>query len=150
MSHLRLTRRIAAVVTGALLVAALLGARAAPAAAWPRTPVPVLHWRSCGLGIECATAAVPRDYARPSGPRFEIALVRRPSLDPQRRLGSVFINPGGPGAAGTAFVRDLTLRRGADARAFGTLNRRFDIVGFDPRGVGDSRPSVNCLTDAEA
>jgi pimeloyl-ACP methyl ester carboxylesterase len=60
------------------------------------------------------------------------------------------VNPGGPGASGTAFVRGLTLRRGDEARAFSNLNARFDIVGFDPRGVGDSRPAVACLTDAEA
>jgi pimeloyl-ACP methyl ester carboxylesterase len=135
-----------------VLTAGWLGASAQPAAAWPRParPVALLDWRSCGVGLDCATAAVPRDYARPRGPQFEIALVRRPALDPQQRLGSVFVNPGGPGASGTAFVRDLTLRRGADARAFSGLNRRFDVVGFDPRGVGDSRPAVACLTDAEA
>jgi pimeloyl-ACP methyl ester carboxylesterase len=64
--------------------------------------------------------------------------VRRPATDPTNRIGSLLINPGGPGASGVDFVR-------GDAPALTNLNRRFDLVGFDPRGVGQSAP-VRCYS----
>ena len=96
-----------------------------------------LDWQPCDPGFQCATASVPRDYAHPRGPEVQIALIRRPASDPEHRIGSIFVNPGGPGGSGIDFVR--TAPPGALA-AFGRL---YDFVGFDPRGVGRSTPAIN-------
>src|SRR4051794_4519984 len=130
-------------------LAALL-ALAVPAIATASTPpggvpgvtVPTLHWTDCHHGFECATAVVPRDYARPSGPTFRLAVIRRPARDRANRIGSLFLNPGGPGGSGVEFLR-------GDVQALAALNRRFDLVSWDPRGVGASRPVVRCNTSTE-
>ncbi|MFD0685906.1 alpha/beta hydrolase [Actinomadura fibrosa] len=96
-------------------------------------------WKDCGGGFQCATAEVPLDYAKPSGQRVGIHLIRLPAKDKASRIGSLFTNPGGPGGSGIDFVRQAAGSFGAD------LRRRFDIVGFDPRGVGTSDP-VRCNT----
>jgi pimeloyl-ACP methyl ester carboxylesterase len=116
------------------LLAALLAA-APTAGASDLTPS--LHWRDCDDGFQCATAEVPRDYARPHGPKVRLALVRRPALDQEHRIGSLFLNPGGPGSSAIAFVRE------APPIAFQILSK-FDWIGFDPRGVGASKPAVDC------
>src|SRR5688500_18540122 len=67
--------------------------------------VPQLTWKACGDGFECASAAVPLDYDRPKGRTIEVALVRLPATDPARRIGSLFLNNGGPGESGIDFVR---------------------------------------------
>ncbi|MUN35648.1 alpha/beta hydrolase [Actinomadura litoris] len=98
-----------------------------------------LSWKGCGGGFQCTTAKVPLDYSKPSGQKIGIALIRLPARDKSERIGSLFINPGGPGGSGVGFVRQA-------AEAFGSdLRKRFDIVGFDPRGVGQSDP-VHCNT----
>lgn len=100
----------------------------------PPTPVvPKLAWTDCGGGFQCANAEVPLDYDRPSARTIEVALVRRPAADPANRIGSLFLNPGGPGFSGIEFVRT------APPPVFQLL-AQFDIVGFDPRGLGASRP----------
>lgn len=96
-------------------------------------------WKDCGGGFQCATAQVPLDYARPSGAKVGIALIRLPAKDQAHRIGSLFTNPGGPGGSGVEFVRQAGTSFGSD------LHNRFDIVGFDPRGVGSSDP-VRCNT----
>ncbi|MFG2087973.1 MULTISPECIES: alpha/beta hydrolase [unclassified Spirillospora] len=96
-------------------------------------------WKGCEDGFECTTVQVPLDYAKPSGDKVGIAVIRLPAEDGSNRIGSLFTNPGGPGGSGVDFVRQA-------ARAFGDdLRGRFDIVGFDPRGVADSAP-VRCNT----
>ncbi|WUI00017.1 alpha/beta hydrolase [Spirillospora sp. NBC_00431] len=96
-------------------------------------------WKDCGDGFECATVQVPLDYTKPSGGKLGISVVRLPAEDGSDRIGSLLTNPGGPGGSGTDFVRQA-------ARTFGNdLRRRFDIVGFDPRGVAKSDP-VRCNT----
>jgi pimeloyl-ACP methyl ester carboxylesterase len=80
---------------------------------------------------------VPLDYAHPAAGTIDIALNRKPATDQANRIGSLLVNPGGPGASGVQFVRD-------DVTALKDLNQRFDLVGFDPRGVGQSSP-VRCL-----
>jgi pimeloyl-ACP methyl ester carboxylesterase len=96
----------------------------------PPTPI---EWRSCGGGFDCGTVRVPVDYAQSGGPTLDLAVIRRPAGDPSRRIGTLVMNPGGPGASGVRRVRrGFTLS--ADVAA------RFDIVGFDPRGVGESSP----------
>src|SRR6185295_1548579 len=92
--------------------------------------VPSLDWSPCENGFECASAAVPRDYADPEGPTVRLAVTRLRALDSAHRIGSLFINYGGPGDP----VLDQ-LHDGSGAYWAGK-NPRFDIVGFDPRGVG--------------
>src|SRR5205807_7619115 len=95
-----------------------------------------LRWAACGA-LQCASLAVPRRYADPSGPTLALALARRPARTPAARIGSLLINPGGPGDSG---VDDLP----AELRSLtATLQNRFDIVSWDPRGVERSAP-VHC------
>ena len=108
-----------------------------------RAPVPRLDWRTCGEPFECATAEVPLDHRHPRDRTIELALVRVPATDREHRIGSVFVNPGGPGLSGVQFVRDT-----APAVA-PILGRRFDIVGVDTRGSGASRPAFDCDVDPE-
>jgi pimeloyl-ACP methyl ester carboxylesterase len=101
-----------------------------------------LAWADCGGGFQCAYLLVPLDYSRPTGRRIRIAVLRLPAADPAQRIGSLLVNPGGPGASGVDFVRYARQVFPASIRA------RFDIVGFDPRGVGHST-AVHCLTAAQ-
>ncbi|MBV8302673.1 MAG: alpha/beta fold hydrolase [Acidimicrobiia bacterium] len=99
-------------------------------------PASPLAWSSCG-GLQCATLTVPLDYSNPSGPTINLAVARRPALSPAHRIGSLLINPGGPGDSG---VNDLP----AELRILTPgLQDDFDIVSFDPRGVARSAP-VSC------
>jgi pimeloyl-ACP methyl ester carboxylesterase len=95
-------------------------------------PPSPLAWRDCRSGTECATLTVPLDHGDPGGPMIEIAVARRPARDPARRIGSLVVNPGGPGAPAISSLAHLAGTLGAE------VSRRFDIVTFDPRGVGDS------------
>ncbi|MEU5876958.1 alpha/beta hydrolase [Spirillospora sp. NPDC047279] len=101
-----------------------------------------LDWTDCGGGFQCTTASVPLDYAKPGGQKLSLSLIRLPAEDQSSRIGSLFTNPGGPGGSGVEFVRSTGRIFGAD------LRKRFDIVGFDPRGVGKSAP-VRCMTGPE-
>jgi pimeloyl-ACP methyl ester carboxylesterase len=135
------------VAAGALALtglAAALPVDGAEAHGHPRpVPVPALSWQDCGDGVQCATATVPLDHDRPHGATIELAVARRPATDPAHRIGSLFVNNGGPGNSVLDFVRgDAQQVVPADVRA------RFDIVGFDPRGVGQSTP-VRCFADAD-
>ncbi|GAA1848353.1 alpha/beta hydrolase [Actinomadura bangladeshensis] len=96
-------------------------------------------WKKCDDGFECATVQVPLDYSHPSDEKVGISVIRLPAEEQSQRIGSLLTNPGGPGGSGVDFVRQA-------ARTFGgDLRRRFDIVGFDPRGVAASDP-VRCNT----
>lgn len=90
-------------------------------------------------GLQCAYLTVPLDYANPNGRAIKIGLLRRPASDPAQRIGSLAINPGGPGGSGMSTAASL-----ADTIMDTDLGRRFDFVGFDPRGVGSSEPQVVC------
>jgi pimeloyl-ACP methyl ester carboxylesterase len=95
-------------------------------------------------GLQCAHLMVPLDYANPHGRVIKVGLLRRPASDPPHRIGSLAINPGGPGASGMS-----TAARLADVVGKTDVGQRFDLVGFDPRGVGSSEPRVVCQTPAE-
>jgi pimeloyl-ACP methyl ester carboxylesterase len=101
-----------------------------------------LAWSACSgssdEGDQCARLTVPLDYRHPDGRTIEISVLKVPASG--GRIGSLVVNPGGPGASGTSFAAGRSTWFGDP------LLQRFDIVGFDPRGTGDSSP-VDCLTD---
>jgi pimeloyl-ACP methyl ester carboxylesterase len=100
----------------------------------------VLNWKSCADNMQCATAKVPLDWSKPAGASISLALIRHLATD-GHSLGSLLVNPGGPGGSGYTFVKtELTFA--VDK----TLESNYDIVGFDPRGVNLSTP-VKCYTD---
>lgn len=136
----RTTARVARALSALVLAGAAAGLPGATAGAAPAAgpPVPPLSWTDCGGGFQCATAQVPLDYERPRAASISIALIRLPASDPAARIGSLLVNPGGPGGSGVAIVRADAARFPAELRA------RFDIVGFDPRGVGLST-AVRCF-----
>jgi pimeloyl-ACP methyl ester carboxylesterase len=101
-----------------------------------------LSWRDCGGGFQCTTLQVPLDYGSPGRAAIGISVVRRPATDPASRLGSLLVNPGGPGGSGIDYAR------AADQVISRAVLAQYDIVGFDPRGVGESSP-VTCLDDAQ-
>ncbi|MEV4012599.1 alpha/beta fold hydrolase [Nonomuraea angiospora] len=84
---------------------------------------------------ECGKLAVPIDWSNPNGEKIDLAIARRKATDPAARIGSLVINPGGPGGSGVESVYGATWFTDE-------LQRRFDIVGFDPRGVGRSHPVI--------
>ncbi|MBO2453092.1 alpha/beta fold hydrolase [Actinomadura barringtoniae] len=101
--------------------------------------VPKLTWSSCQVVFECATAKVPLDYDEPEGKQVTLALIRKAASDQRHRVGSLFVNPGGPGMAITDPVTFGAIASGLGPR----VQARFDIVGIDPRGVGGSSP-ISC------
>lgn len=96
-----------------------------------------LTWTLCGSGFWCRNLQVPLDYADPGGRQISLALIRRPATDEAHRVGSVLLNPGGPGESGIQFLRD-------SYDQLTHLNQRLDLVSWDTRGVGESTP-VMCL-----
>jgi pimeloyl-ACP methyl ester carboxylesterase len=100
----------------------------------------VVTWTSCGDGMQCATATAPLDWANPADGTIELALIRQPATS-GNSLGSLFVNPGGPGGSGYDFVKD-SVDYATDER----LQASYDVVGFDPRGVNRSTP-VTCYDD---
>ena len=154
-------RAVAAVVTAAVLLAgctsasqhklptqtstpvaspaATDGLSGADAAAQQKYYGQALVWSDCGGGFQCATAKAPLDWAHPSqGDPISLALIRKPATGAKQ--GSLFVNPGGPGVSGVDFVRNSV---GATSA---TLQKHFDVVGWDPRGVGKSS-AVTCYDD---
>ncbi|TDD97133.1 alpha/beta fold hydrolase [Actinomadura rubrisoli] len=143
---------IAAITTAALAAFGLISCggtdRPRAAAGTPSPPFsPPPDWTPCtGLGAKppsagtrCATVKVPLDYARPSGETIALALIRVPATDRRHRAGSLLFNFGGPGGDGVDTLAQA-------ARQFKNLNTRYDLIGFDPRGVGRSAP-VTCVSD---
>jgi pimeloyl-ACP methyl ester carboxylesterase len=102
----------------------------------------VLTWADCDNGMQCATAIAPMDWSNPSPTTdIELSLVRHPATGTKQ--GTLFTNPGGPGASGFDFVYDSL-----DFAASADLQAVFDVVGWDPRGVGRSS-AVSCYDDAQ-
>ncbi|WP_217711303.1 alpha/beta hydrolase [Actinomadura sp. NAK00032] len=118
---------------------ALSSAPAAPPLKWTRCtglPTPPPGGDPLPAGLRCATLRVPLDRARPSGATIGLALVKVPATDRRHRIGSLLFNFGGPGGAGVDTLVQL-------AGEYAALRTRYDLVGFDPRGVGRSAP-VRC------
>jgi pimeloyl-ACP methyl ester carboxylesterase len=150
-------RRLAAALAAAGL--ALAGCTGAPRpAAAPRSHAPItgpagpppatlagyyaqkLRWVRCEQVFQCTRLLVPFDYARPGGRRFSLPVIKLPASHPSQRIGALLVNPGGPGGSGVSYTLQARTEIAAPVRA------RFDVVGFDPRGVGSSIPAVHCLT----
>jgi pimeloyl-ACP methyl ester carboxylesterase len=101
-----------------------------------------LQWASC-TGGECAKLRVPVDYANPSGETVQLAVIRSKARSSNQRIGALVYNPGGPGASPVDYVG-----QSASALVSSDVRRRYDLIGFDPRGVGRSSP-IDCLGDRE-
>jgi pimeloyl-ACP methyl ester carboxylesterase len=101
-----------------------------------------VKWDRCGSGSQCATITVPLDYAKPTGKTIELTARKIPARDRTGRVGTLFINPGGPGASGIEYVAAASFVLGTP------LLNKFDVIGWDPRGVGESTP-VRCLDTAQ-
>src|SRR6476646_8961676 len=126
---MRSWRRIATLLA---VCATAIGLTAGASSAAPTK----VGWTKChsDLGpFQCGTVQVPLDYDQPNGATISLALVRLPATDLAHRIGSLFLNPGGPGGSGVDFVHFA----GPDLYT-DEVRARFDLVGFDPRGVARS------------
>ncbi|MGH3168448.1 MAG: alpha/beta hydrolase [Trebonia sp.] len=103
-----------------------------------------LDWVPCETSFECSWLVVPVNYAKPGQERFALPVIKLPAADPKERIGALVINPGGPGGSGVLYA--LGARTGEFTQA---VLDRFDIVSFDPRGVGNSYPALRCTTGPE-
>jgi len=132
----RISARVVVVAIAATL--ALVGASASRATAQAS---PAIEWRACGGGFQCGTLAVPLDDASPDR-TVALSVIRRRARRPSARIGSLVFNPGGPGVPAVEFLRSVasTLPEG--------VRDRFDLVAFDPRGVGGSQP-IQCTTSLD-
>jgi pimeloyl-ACP methyl ester carboxylesterase len=147
-----------AVTSGATLLACMVlaGAACPAAVATPEGESTQMYgqppvWGSCEQFVgdtsniptaQCGTVSVPIDYANPQGAQAQLAVIRIPASGD--RIGALMVNPGGPGASAVDTVAGM----GA-ALEDTDIGRRFDLVAFDPRGVGHSTPQLRCRTDAE-
>lgn len=104
---------------------------------------PDLTWSDCPDVGQCASAVVPMDYDEPEGETVTLALRKIPARVPAQRLGTLFLNPGGPGGSG----KDIA-RRATELLSDDVLDR-YDIVGMDPRGTNESTP-LSCYDDPDA
>lgn len=128
-----------------MLLLATVGGMITTAAA--QTPTaPGIAWYPCATAElptrECGEFDVPLDYDEPDGPTISLAVARVPATDQEARIGTLFLNPGGPGGSG---VLSLPMQYAALEPA---VQERFDVFGFDPRGVGNSAP-VQCFDSIE-
>jgi len=99
-----------------------------------------IKWTACSGTLQCGSLIVPIDYGNPTGATISLALIRHRSTD-RNRVGSVVLNPGGPGGSGVNFAKQ------AWSKYSSLFDDRFDVVSFDPRGVGESDP-VRCASAA--
>ena len=151
-SHARVPQTAALLTTAGLIAACAVPAIAATSS--PRAgqatritmaaaaEVPKLHWTSCHGGFQCATARVPLDYRHPAGTKISIAVVKHVATNPGKRIGSLFVNGGGPDEQIDGFLAEYP---GLPA----LLRQRFDIITFDPRGFGFST-AVRCFSSTAA
>ena len=139
------TGKIAALATALALVALSFTAYTQSQPNYPKTLsgyyAQEINWKSCNQDFQCATLAVPIDYEKLSTGTFEIALLKYEART-SKKLGSLIVNPGGPGGSGVDYAY------AAEYIFSPAILDRYDIVGFDPRGVSRSAP-IRCLNDKE-
>ncbi len=139
------TGKIAALATAIALIALSITAYTQSQPDYPKTLAGYyaqeIDWKSCRQDFECATLAVPIDYTKLATGTFEIALLKYEART-SKKLGSLIVNPGGPGGSGVDYAY------AAEYIFSPAILDRYDIVGFDPRGVSRSEP-IRCLTDKE-
>ncbi len=137
--------KIAALATAIALIALSITAYTQLQPDYPKTLsgyyAQEIDWKSCRQDFQCATLAVPIDYTKLSTGTFEIALLKYEART-SKKLGSLIVNPGGPGGSGVDYAY------AAEYIFSPAILDRYDIVGFDPRGVSRSAP-IRCLTDKE-
>jgi pimeloyl-ACP methyl ester carboxylesterase len=143
---------LAAIVAAATLAiagctssgAAAQGGGSPSAQAAPPAGAATPHWHPCslaGAAVQCATLRVPLDYQHPSGRKITLALSMVPATAPaSQREGDLLVNPGGPGGPGRNLSVDVAY--GLDH----SVSSRYNVIGFDPRGVGASVPALHCDT----
>ena len=107
-----------------------------------------IHWHRCGSdlppALRCGEIRVPLDYAQPGGAKIRLGFARLRATDRAHRIGSLIVNPGGPGGPGS----DILAPEAAGKHLWHpALHRRFDLIGMDPRGIGTSTP-ILCEPDA--
>ena len=142
--------RVGRLIAAPLAVMVVVGSAAPAAWAAPEA----LVWGGCERfavdtsaipTAQCGTVPVPVDWdnaAKPEGAQAQLAVIRVPATG--EKVGALMVNPGGPGASAVDTVAGM-----AAALTDTEIRRRFDLVGFDPRGVGHSTPELRCRTDAE-
>ncbi len=119
-----------------------------PADTVPATTAGTIEWGPCdggaptGADLECGSLTVPLDYDRPDGETIDIAVARAATANDDERIGSLVFNPGGPGGSGIEFLQTAALIMPPE------IADRFDLVSFDPRGVGAST-AVDCAIDLD-
>ncbi|MFI9767322.1 alpha/beta hydrolase [Streptomyces sp. NPDC052415] len=142
---------VSACSTGGSTTSASPAAEAALAALPQATPDALspyygqkLKWRGCGVpGFECATLKAPLDYSEPGEDDVRLAVARKKATGPGKRIGSLLVNPGGPGGSAVGYLQAYAgIGYPAEVRA------RYDMVAVDPRGVARSEP-VECLDGAD-
>jgi pimeloyl-ACP methyl ester carboxylesterase len=101
-------------------------------------PAPI-EWEPFNEAVDVGTLEVPVDYAKPDGERFELFLARYNALDQENKIGTLLVNPGGPGFGGTGLALNASLQFDEP------LRQRFDIIGWDPRGTAESDPPIDCV-----
>lgn len=143
-------------LTGLAAATAATAAPARPAPARPsgltvseaarlvdRVPTPALHWTTCRTSAQCATAELPLNYLHPTGAKIKLALLRIKAKDRRHVLGTIFLNPGGPGDS----ARDFAFSATRPPALPDSILDRFNVVGVDPRGIGGSTP-ISCFATA--
>jgi pimeloyl-ACP methyl ester carboxylesterase len=139
------TGKVAALATALALIALSFTAYTQSQPDYPKTLsgyyAQEINWKSCKQDFQCATLAVPIDYSKLSTGTFEIALLKYEART-NKKLGSLIVNPGGPGGSGVDYAY------AAEYIFSPAILDRYDIVGFDPRGVSRSAP-IRCLNDKE-
>jgi pimeloyl-ACP methyl ester carboxylesterase len=141
----RLTAAVATIAAASLVLVGCSSSSSGPSVVEPTVNVDLssyysqpVTWSKCSGEYQCASFTVPLDYADANSEPITIEMLKAPATNPNKRRGSIVVNPGGPGGSGIDFARY------AAGTVSGSIMAEYDLVGFDPRGVGKSTP-IECL-----
>lgn len=135
-------KKVSVVLTLLLMLTGCAQSKTEPLSSIAQYQNQKLNWNDCYQNYQCSNLLVPIDYDNLNLGAFSLSLLRYQALDPDRRIGSLVVNPGGPGSSGLDYAYN------AEYIVSPEILERFDIVGFDPRGVGESAP-IKCLSNSE-